>query len=657
VLHVEWREPPGDLNYAPSITVTGTDAEAPGNATLSVAAIDDGAPDPPAELTYSWQQISGPAAFIDDPSASTTEVALSEPGDYEFAVTVSDGLLETTDVVTITGVPAGTTRYTAAAPIASGPDDVEQLSNGYLYVGSSDLELTQEPTLTQVIGLRFADVPIPAGAVVTSATIRFTVDESGAGATDLIIRAVDDPNTTQFVGFRALDALPLTGESVGWQPEPWLTVGASGPDQTTPDLTSLIAPLVEGPGWANGNALAFVITGTGTRTAESYEGSPASAAVLEIEYVLGSPPVNTAPTVSANGTDSRLGGVAVLTATIDDDGLPAPGTITIRWEQTSGPAEATIDQPTAGVSGATFTTAGEYGFEVTVGDGEFDVTRNTTVTVSDTPSDSVGFAIIGDYGDGGPKQAAVAEMIIDWSPDFVATVGDNVYWDGGYDRLVAQFYWPFIGGYVGQWGTGPTVNSFYPALGNHDYTDASLDEYVDFFDLPGPGTESLGTSGNERYYDVRRGPVHLFVINSNPEEPDGISATSAQAEWLRQGLAASDAPWQVVTLHHPPFASGTGGTPTLRWPFEEWGADLVVAGHQHVYERLVIAALQYAISGLGVNNYDVDGEPEPESQVIYSTDDAGALFIVACDNAMVAEYRALAGGTIDTFTFGDGTCS
>jgi hypothetical protein len=656
VLHVEWREPPGDLNYAPTITVTGTDGEAPGNATLSVAAVDDGAPDPPGALTYFWQHISGPTAFINDPIASTTEVALSEPGDYEFAVTVSDGLLETTDVVTITGVPVGTTRFTATVPIASGPDDVEQLPNGYLYVGSSDLELTQEPSLTQVVGLRFTDVPLPAGSIVTSATIRFTVDEPGSGATDLTIRAVDDPNAAQFTGFGGVTARTLTTEAVQWRPEPWTTVGASGPAHTTPDLVELIAPLIEGPGWANNNALAFVITGTGTRTADSYEGNPISPAVLEIEYVIGSPPPNTSPTVTATATDTSLGGIAVLTATIEDDGLPAPGALTVEWEQTAGPELAAIDRPGSAVAGVSFTAEGEYGFQVTVSDGEFEVTETTTVTVSNPQTDSVGFAIIGDYGDGGPKQAAVARMIIDWSPDFVATVGDNVYSDSGYDWLVAQFYWPLIGGYNGQWGTGPTVNSFYPALGDHDYSDASLDEYLTFFDLPGPGTDSLGTSGNERYYDVRRGPVHLFVVNSNPEEPDGITATSVQAQWLEESLAASDAPWQVVTLHHPPYASGTGGTPTLRWPFEEWGADLVVAGDEHFYERLVIAALQYAISGLGVNNYDVDGAPEPESQVIYTTDDAGALFIVACDNAMQAEYRAIEGGIVDTFTIGTGTC-
>ncbi|NIP83204.1 MAG: hypothetical protein GWM90_29825, partial [Gemmatimonadetes bacterium] len=70
---------------------------------------------------------------------------------------------------------------------------------------------------------------------------------------------------------------------VGWSPPDWPSVGASGAAQTTPDLAPLVQEIVNQSGWASGNALAFVVTGSGTRTAESSRVGPAP--VLEVTYV------------------------------------------------------------------------------------------------------------------------------------------------------------------------------------------------------------------------------------------------------------------------------------------------------------------------------------------------------------------------------------
>ncbi len=224
------------------------------------------------------------------------------------------------------------------------------------------------------------------------------------------------------------------------------------------------------------------------------------------------------------------------------------------------------------------------------------------------PDASLTFAVIGDYGTASAAAARVAALVNSWQPAFILTTGDNYYRGAGdptnpYDGSTGRFYCAFLHGVP----SGPRCraeamsrsgNRFFPALGNHDYSDAGLDRYLSYFALPGERFRS--TSGNERYYDVVWGPVHVFVLNSNPQEPDGIRAHSRQARWLRARLAASTAPWQIVILHHPPYSSGPhGSTPTWQWPFADWGADVVIAGHDHIYERILREGIVYIVNGLG----------------------------------------------------------
>ncbi len=164
------------------------------------------------------------------------------------------------------------------------------------------------------------------------------------------------------------------------------------------------------------------------------------------------------------------------------------------------------------------------------------------------------------------------------------------------------------------YGGGASENRFFPTLGNHDWRtragDPALPEpYLDYFTLP----------GNERYFVVAKHPVDLFLLDSNEQEPDGITQDSAQAEWLRRQLDESTAPWKLVVLHHAPYSSGDrhGSSPELQWPFKEWGATGVMAGHAHNYERLLVDQLLYLVNGVGgasVISYFVD-EPVSGSMV------------------------------------------
>ncbi len=178
--------------------------------------------------------------------------------------------------------------------VSSGTDDAEQhLNEGdSIDLTSSDLELGAEGggSDIQEIGIRFQDVQIPAGSVITSAAIQFTVDETDDEPTSVLIYGELAANPGAYTGAAGeITARTKTTSVVAWNDIPvWDTVGADGPDQRTPDLTALVQEIIGLGGWASGNAMAFIISPTAEnseRTAESFNGSPSQAALLQVEYV------------------------------------------------------------------------------------------------------------------------------------------------------------------------------------------------------------------------------------------------------------------------------------------------------------------------------------------------------------------------------------
>ena len=270
------------------------------------------------------------------------------------------------------------------------------------------------------------------------------------------------------------------------------------------------------------------------------------------------------------------------------------------------------------------------------------------VPIEGTPADcrrDTRLAVIGDFGDDSQGETDVAEMVHRWQVDAIVTVGDNNYPKGAastMDKNVGQYYHAYIYPYQGSYGRGATENRFFPALGNHDWRTGSIDPHLDYFTLP----------GNERYYDVVLGPVHFFILDSNEEEPDGRTADSVQAQWLRTQLAASTAPWKLVSLHHAPYSSGGqhGDNSDMQWPFAEWGVSAVLAGHEHTYERLHRDGIVYFVNGLGgrwrIHSFD---DPKPGSAVRYNQD-FGAMLITADDTCINFTFFNRSDEQIDSFT-------
>lgn len=270
-------------------------------------------------------------------------------------------------------------------------------------------------------------------------------------------------------------------------------------------------------------------------------------------------------------------------------------------------------------------------------------TIQPTAAPTATADPGVRFAVIGDFGLEGEPEAAVAGLVASWAPDFVVTVGDNNYPGGSaetIDRNIGQYYSQFIAPYKGAFGPGADTNRFWPTLGNHDWGSGYPEPYLSYFTLP----------GNGRYYTVERGPVALFALDSMPGEPDGISADSAQAAWLREALAASPAPWKVVVFHHAPYSSGHhGSSEWMRWPFAEWGARLVLTGHDHTYERVELGGVTYIVNGLGGGARYARGFTGLEGSQIFFNADHGAMLFEGDAASLHGRFVTRAEQLIDEF--------
>ena len=176
--------------------------------------------------------------------------------------------------------------------VADGDDDAEErYADGEVNRDSSDLELAYDSNFARdTVGIRFTNVTIEQGTTIQNTYIQFQVDETGSGSVSLTIKGEDIDNASQFEfgdSTYGISSRSTTAESVAWSPPAWGSTGAAGVDQRTPDISSIIQEIVDRPGWSSGNALVIIITGTGTRTAESYDGNAGAAPLLHVEWDVG----------------------------------------------------------------------------------------------------------------------------------------------------------------------------------------------------------------------------------------------------------------------------------------------------------------------------------------------------------------------------------
>ena len=180
---------------------------------------------------------------------------------------------------------------------------------------------------------------------------------------------------------------------------------------------------------------------------------------------------------------------------------------------------------------------------------------------------SVRFAVVGDNGTGEQPQYDIAaemeayENVVHYQ--FVIMMGDNIY--GGhkpkdFERKFETPYKPLLDADV----------KFYACLGNHDNSDETL--YKPF------------NMNGQRYYTFKKGDVQFFALDSNYMDP-------TQLDWIQQQLSGSSAKWKIAFFHHPLYSDGRFHGPDvdlrnqLMPIFEKYGVNVVMSGHDHVYER------------------------------------------------------------------------
>lgn len=193
------------------------------------------------------------------------------------------------DVVRIYSVLLSTNSDTVLdRRVATVDDDAEErLSNGAMSRRSWDLDIAVGSTggATDIVGMRFPNITAPDNATIQNAYVQFKADETDSGAIALTITGEDVDDAAQFTDSDYdITSRSTTGASVAWSPPAWNTVGEVGADQQTPDISSIIQEILDRPGWTGGNALVIIITGTGTRTAEAYDGDPSGAPLLHVEW-------------------------------------------------------------------------------------------------------------------------------------------------------------------------------------------------------------------------------------------------------------------------------------------------------------------------------------------------------------------------------------
>jgi hypothetical protein len=197
--------------------------------------------------------------------------------------------------------------------VARTSDDAEESTVGSVNLTSSDLELV-DSNGNQTVGLRFASLAIPRGATILDAYVQFEVDKATSTATELFVQGQAAGNAPTFTtATRDVSARSRTNAVVTWRPPAWLTAQVHGVDQRTPDLSSVVAEIVGRADWASGNGLVLIVTGTGKRVAESYNGS--AAPVLRIAFATdGSTTTTAASTTTTSTTTSSTSTTSTTTS-------------------------------------------------------------------------------------------------------------------------------------------------------------------------------------------------------------------------------------------------------------------------------------------------------------------------------------------------------
>lgn len=280
-------------------------------------------------------------------------------------------------------------------------------------------------------------------------------------------------------------------------------------------------------------------------------------------------------------------------------------------------------------------------------------TPSRTATASNTPlptgsptqppqPGSVVLVGAGDIATCSQAGAEATAKLLDAIPGTVFTAGDNAYPDGTAAEF-ANCYGP-------TWGRHKART--FPTPGNHEYHTSNASGYFGYFGA------AAGAPG-KGYYSYDLGSWHIIALNSECDQIGGCGAGSPQLAWLKADLQAHPAVCTLAYWHKPLFSSGMhGNNPEVVELFRalyDAGADVVLNGHDHEYERFAPMApdgkldlargIREFVVGMGGSDpRDLPGAPIANSEKVI-TRNFGVIKLTLRDGAYDWQFVSVAGKT------------
>lgn len=208
--------------------------------------------------------------------------------------------------------------------------------------------------------------------------------------------------------------------------------------------------------------------------------------------------------------------------------------------------------------------------------------------------------VIGDAGKANQGQIEVMNSFLNYNDtsasDFMIMLGDNAYDNGTQQEYQDKLF-----------NVYDTILNYLPVFstpGNHDYNSVNrlsdptqhTGPYYDVFKSPENGQAGGVASNTKLYYSFDYGNIHFVSINSELQTWT-LTSSNPMFDWLRQDLQANTKEWVICYFHQPPYSKGSHDSDDF-WELlmanmrrnalpilEQYGVDLVLCGHSHVYER------------------------------------------------------------------------
>ena len=596
-----------------SVDVTPASASVQVSGTVQLTATPkDANGNPLTGRTVTWQTSDATIATVDAAGLVTgqalggpvTITATSEGTSGTSSITVS-----TTPVASVTVTPASASvQVDATVQLTATPKD----GNGNPLTGRTVTWQTSNATVATVDANGLVTGKAAGGPVTITATSEGKSGTSAITVTPIPVASVTVTPSAATIHVGDLQQLtatprdangnPLTGRTVTWQ---------SG--------NSTVAS-VDGNGLVTGRAAGGPVT---IQATSEGKGGTASVSVT-LAAVASVDVAPSSPTIQVNGTIQ-------LTATPKDASGNALSGRAITWAS-SAPAVATVNSTgfvvglQTGTTNITATSEGIAGTSV------------VAVQAASGPPVIVG---AGDIADCARLSQEGTARLLDVTPGTVVTLGDMAYESGTFTEYMTC--------YDPSWGRHKARTR--PAPGNHEYNHGAAAGAPGYYQYYGAAAGDPAKG----YYSYDLGAWHLVVINSNLD----MNAGSAQEQWLRADLAAHQTVCTVAYWHHPRFSSGGNGSTLVTQPIWQAlydnGADLVLNGHDHDYERFApqtptgarddANGIREIIAGTGGNSlYSWPGNPIANSE-IRSNENYGVLKITLWPTSYDWDFIPVAGGS------------